>query len=427
MKILIVDDERFGRAMLCRFISKRFSFCDVREAENGREALELVNQDSPDAIFLDLRMPVMNGIEMLEELRNNLLFKEIPVIITSAIQEKSIIMHLTQLGIESYLVKPIDIDTAYSRIGKILMGIQEPKVKAQNSDSTNHIIEKRHKILLVDDDPTFRKFFAAMVGNRCEVIVAKDGNEACRLAQENDNITEICISENLPEGTSLQNPRFLAKKLLEINAGSTVEMILCSERKELREDEKKIFKGIIIRTFVQKLFIESLIKKVFKDDEKEGSLRHLVISQFGERIRYILITALPSFITENVAILDCQAVNTISNEHSESIFVYVSEGKLDITVSIVGLMEHFEQLAKLKGDEKYRLTYKTNQLFQKTLREITEVFIDILNEFNYSAKVNNESWKKNKKDNNHVVIYSIPFRIGSGEEFVCRICFNDVS
>lgn len=427
MKILIVDDERFSRAMLSRLISKRFTFCDVREAENGLDALELVQQDSPDAIFLDLRMPIMNGIEMLEQLRNNILHREIPVIITSAIQEKSIVMHLTQLGIESYLVKPIDIDTAYSRIGKILMGILESKEKFQKFDSMNQSVEKHHKILLVDDDPTFRKFFAAMVGIRCEVIAAKDGNEACRLAQENDNITEMCISENLPEGTSQQNPKFLAKKLLELKAGITIEMILCSDRKELREDEKKIFKGIILRTFVQKLFIESLIKNVFKDYEKGGAFRHLVVSQFGEKIRYILITALPSYITENVAILDCLAINTISNEHSESIFIYVSEGKLDITIGIVGLMEHFERLAKLKGGTKYSSTSKTTKIFQETLKEITAVFIEILNEFNYSAKINNEPWKKSNKINNQVLIYSIPFRIGSGEEFVCQIWFNDVS
>ncbi|MBI3233344.1 MAG: hypothetical protein HYZ42_04780, partial [Bacteroidetes bacterium] len=234
-------------------------------------------------------------------------------------------------------------------------------------------------------------------------------------------------SENLPEGTSLQNPKFLAKKLQELKFDSTIEMLLCSERSDLREDEKKIFQGIIRRTFVQKLFIESLIKKIFKDDGKNGSFRHLVVSQFGEKIRYILITALPAFITENVAILDCQAVSAISNEHSESMYVYVSEGKLDITIGIVGLMEHFELLARLKGDTKYKITSKVNLIFHETLKAITAVFMEVLKEFNYSAKVNNEPWKKKKGENHQNLIYSIPFRIGSGEEFVCRILFNDVS
>ena len=428
LQVLIVEDERFSRTMLARFITKRFPFCEVREAENGLEALKLVDQNPPHAIFLDLRMPIMNGIEMMEKLRSDPVHSEIPIIITTAIKEVSIVKHLTQLGIEDYLLKPIDVDNAYIRIGKILMTIHNPKAAATLTDVCPVAAsEKHHKILLVDDDPTFRMFFASMIGSRCEVLLAKDGNEACRLAQESDLITEICISENLPEGIALQNPKFLAKKLHEIRGDLPVEILLCSDRAELRGDEKKIFQGIILRTFVQKLFIESLIKKIFKDDSKSGSVRHLVVSQFAEKIRAILITEIPSFIRENVSILDRKDSIFISDEHSESIFVYISEGKLDIAIGIVGLLQHFEQLGRIRGDVAYRTNGKANQIFQGTLKAITAVFVDILREFNYTAKINSEAWKKKKTEGNQSPIYSIPFRFASGEEFVCSVWFNDVS
>lgn len=427
MKVLIVDDERLSRTILSRFVAKRFPFCDVMEAENGLEALERVNQDSPDAIFLDLRMPIMNGMEMLEALRNDPSHTETPVIITSAIQEKSIVMRLTQLGIEGYLLKPIDIDGAYIRIGKMLMAIRDQKGKTKLPKLTNISVDKYHKILLVDDDPTFRMFFASMIGNRCEVVMAEDGSEAYRLAQENDLITDVCISESIAEGSGLQNRKFLAKKLRELKRDRPIEILICSERDVLREDEKGFFHGIIRRTFVQKLFIESLLKKIFKDESKEGTFRHVVANQFGEKIQAVLITELPSFITENVAILDDKVANIVSNEHSESISVYVREGKIDITIGIDGMMEHFEQLALLRGDTNYRVTAQTNQIFQETLNAITTIFVEILQKFSYSAKVNKEPWKKQKTDNRRVQIYSIPFRFGSGEEFVCRVWFNDVS
>ncbi|MBI3260219.1 MAG: response regulator [Ignavibacteriae bacterium] len=427
MKVLIVDDERLSRTILSRFVAKRFPFCDVMEAENGLEGLERVNQDSPDAIFLDLRMPIMNGIEMLEALRNDPFHTETPVIITSAIQEKSVVMRLTQLGIEGYLLKPIDIDGAYIRIGKMLLSIRDQKGKPKLPKITNLSVEKYHKILLVDDDPTFRMFFASMIGNRCEVLMADDGSEAYRVAQENELITDVCISENLAEGNGLQNRKFLAKKLRELKRERPIEILICSERDKLNEDEKPFFQGIIRRTFVQKLFIESLLKKIFKDDSKEGTFRHVVANQFGEKIQAALVTELPSFITENVAILDDKVANIVSNEHSESISVYVREGKIDISIGIDGMMLHFEQLARLRGDSNYKATSNTNQIFQETLNAITTIFLEILKKFNYSAKVNTESWKKQKEDNRRVQIYSIPFRFGSGEEFVCRVWFNDVS
>jgi CheY-like chemotaxis protein len=427
MKVLIVDDERLSRTILSRFVAKRFPFCDVMEAENGLEALERVNQDSPDAIFLDLRMPIMNGIEMLEALRSNPSHTETPVIITSAIQEKSIVMRLTQLGIEGYLLKPIDIDGAYVRIGKMLMAIRDQKGKANLPKITNISVEKYHKILLVDDDATFRMFFASMIGNRCEVVFAENGNEAFRIAQENERITDVCISENLPEGTGLQNRKFLAKKLRELKRERPIEILICTERESLREDERLFFQGIIRRTFVQKLFIESLLKKIFKDDSKEGAFRHVVANQFGEKIQAALITELPSFITENVAILDDRVANIVSNEHSESISVYVQEGKIDITISIDGLMQHFEQLARLRGDITYQSSIHINQVFQTTLNAITKIFVEILKKFSYGAKVNKEPWKNQNTKMRRVQIYSIPFRFGSGEEFVCRVWFNDVT
>ena len=71
MKILIVDDSRAMRRIVSRLIRQAgYSGHEVLEAENGREALEIVHADFPDRILADWRMPEMSGIELLEALND---------------------------------------------------------------------------------------------------------------------------------------------------------------------------------------------------------------------------------------------------------------------------------------------------------------------------------------------------------------------
>ena len=71
MKILIVDDSRAMRRIVSRLIRQAgYSGHEVLEAENGREALEIVHADFPDLILADWRMPEMSGIELLEALND---------------------------------------------------------------------------------------------------------------------------------------------------------------------------------------------------------------------------------------------------------------------------------------------------------------------------------------------------------------------
>jgi CheY-like chemotaxis protein len=79
-KVLLVDDEAdFRRLMTFWLTSKGYS---VVTASNGKEAVEMIRENPPDICFLDIRMPIMNGIEALKKLRE--FNKDLPVIIISA-------------------------------------------------------------------------------------------------------------------------------------------------------------------------------------------------------------------------------------------------------------------------------------------------------------------------------------------------------
>ena len=115
-KILTVDDSRTIRMI----VKKAFQpyKCDIVEAENGMEGLALAVKEKPDLIVLDITMPVMTGIEMLEKLKGEKELKDIPVIMLTAESGKEAVTKAVRMGIRDYIVKPFKGPDLVERIQK---------------------------------------------------------------------------------------------------------------------------------------------------------------------------------------------------------------------------------------------------------------------------------------------------------------------
>lgn len=117
-KVLIIEDNKSQQFYLEHFIVKYFD-CTTITADNGAEGMYLIQQEHPDLIILDLMMPVMDGIKMLETLRDNKRDFS-PVIIMTAMNEKKIIYQLLTLGISDYIAKPLSVFNLYTKLEKYL-------------------------------------------------------------------------------------------------------------------------------------------------------------------------------------------------------------------------------------------------------------------------------------------------------------------
>jgi DNA-binding response OmpR family regulator len=117
-KILTVDDSKTIRMI----VKKAFSQynCDLYEAENGVEGLALANKEIPDLIILDITMPVMTGIEMLEKLKSEKELKDIPVIMLTAESGKENVMKIVKMGVKDYIVKPFKGEQLVERAKGVL-------------------------------------------------------------------------------------------------------------------------------------------------------------------------------------------------------------------------------------------------------------------------------------------------------------------
>ncbi len=106
-KILVVDDEASARNGLAKLLSQEGY--TVETAADGREALEIVMEKAPDIVITDLKMPVMDGMELLEKSKAH--NPTIPVIVATAFGELATAVKAVRAGAADYLTKPIDFDT----------------------------------------------------------------------------------------------------------------------------------------------------------------------------------------------------------------------------------------------------------------------------------------------------------------------------
>ncbi|MFD2943373.1 response regulator [Flavobacterium notoginsengisoli] len=107
-KILLVDDEPNVRETIKELLV--FKNYDVRTAENGQEALDLLEYWIPDLILCDMVMPVMNGTELHENIKNNESLRLIPFIFLSAKNEMDLIQKCLLNGADGFLTKPFKIN-----------------------------------------------------------------------------------------------------------------------------------------------------------------------------------------------------------------------------------------------------------------------------------------------------------------------------
>jgi len=124
MKVLVVDDFETMRKII-KNVLKQINIVDVLEAENGKQALTVLKNNSADLIISDWIMPEMTGIDFLKACKADETIRKIPFIMVTAEAQKDNIMEAIKSGVDNYIVKPFTpdklreaIDKAKAKVGK---------------------------------------------------------------------------------------------------------------------------------------------------------------------------------------------------------------------------------------------------------------------------------------------------------------------
>lgn len=183
---LILDDDRVARQMLARLLQRELD-CDVSEAADGLEAAVCLEARRVDLLFLDLNLPFLDGRGILELVRADKRFADLPVVAISGEADREMVLELIRLGIEDYLMKPHTPADTVKRVGPVL-------TKARRRPATG----PRRQVLVVDRDPEFRAPVMACGGAFVSVAEAESVEAGLRAAAR--QTPDIVLLGELPEG-----------------------------------------------------------------------------------------------------------------------------------------------------------------------------------------------------------------------------------
>jgi class 3 adenylate cyclase/CheY-like chemotaxis protein len=130
--VLIVDDDEANRHFLRRRLERlRYR---ILEAGDGREALDVLGREEVDLVLLDIVMPLMDGFAVLQHRRDEAALRDIPFVVTSAVDEVESVVRCIELGAEDYLAKPFDPVILRARVTACLE-------KKRLHDREKHLLE----------------------------------------------------------------------------------------------------------------------------------------------------------------------------------------------------------------------------------------------------------------------------------------------
>ncbi|HUL11902.1 MAG TPA: chemotaxis response regulator CheY [Methylococcaceae bacterium] len=118
MRILVVDDFSTMRRIV-KAILKQLGYDNIEEAEDGKEAFDMLKKGKFDFVVSDWNMPNMTGVDLLRAIRADEALKHLPVLMVTAETEKSIVVEAIQAGVNNYIVKPFTAQVFEEKMNKV--------------------------------------------------------------------------------------------------------------------------------------------------------------------------------------------------------------------------------------------------------------------------------------------------------------------
>lgn len=333
MRCLIVEDDNTTRRLLSRLVSSAFGL-EVSEATNGMDALLAIEASPPDLVITDVSMPTLDGLGLVTALRGAPETRGLPVVVVSGSAERAAVAQLIELGIEDYLLKPLDIAAATKRLSRVMSELRaRPAASVRAARAVDGV--ERPLLLLVDPDPNFRSLFKTLLAGCNEVIEAGSGPQGLAAAAERQPPMVV-----VAEGLGLLNEWQLLGRLKSLPHSPEVYLVHGADRP--RDADR--FDGAFQKTFVP----ETLALRW-----RDVSVHNDAVSALNEALTGPMRAEVVSATQQTFGVMVGEEVNQLSDEDTGLIPAEVvsmarlatAEGNAGLEIAIATTEAEASQLA----------------------------------------------------------------------------------
>lgn len=237
LKVLVVDDDVAIRLFLRKVLKDKLGQI-VLEAQDGLEALDIIQKENPDLLMIDIAMPIMDGLELLAMVREDPNYQNIPVIILTGQKERGTVQKIVELGVSAYLLKPIEYSKALLVLDKVFQEIHSNPIVLNRNRECSH----KKKIVVIDKDPEFNLNLINKFGEEFQMYYFDNGKDGfTEISKIYPDFVFIC------ERLGMINESIIAQKIKNLDDTNHTKVFLCvDEKKEM--SETYLYDDVLLKT-----------------------------------------------------------------------------------------------------------------------------------------------------------------------------------
>ena len=152
LKIIIVEDQALVRGAISSLLALEDNIEVIAEAENGKQALELLQQHSADIVLSDIEMPEMSGLELAEQVQQD--YPNMHMVIMTTFSKSGYIKRALNLGVKAFILKEAPTDYLVDALNKVAAGqrVIDPELALMALDDKDPLSDKERKAIKLAGD-----------------------------------------------------------------------------------------------------------------------------------------------------------------------------------------------------------------------------------------------------------------------------------
>lgn len=248
MTVLVCDDDPSARFVIKRLLAQQLG-CTVAECSDGVEALSRLDRGDIDLVVLDIQMPQLDGVEVLEAIRALPALKGLPVIMVSSERREEVVLRLVRLGIDGYVLKPLRAEKVTAALDPLRARLRARERRTRSDATTQLAFGPESPAMLVEGNLDYRHFFVSQASSMGPIVEVVSGAAALGSFRQSP-VRVVFVGSDV----GVLRGELLAQKLRTMAGDQPLRLVAVVDAAHATEAPKLGFDDVMVRSFLPEVF-----------------------------------------------------------------------------------------------------------------------------------------------------------------------------